>query len=72
MFYIGLHILNIVPSITRFGFHLPKKLTTKIDDLQQKESPFIPAIIGVLTFFLPCGFTQSMQLAAVASGSFWI
>jgi hypothetical protein len=27
-------------------------------------------IIGILTFFLPCGFTQAMQLAAVASGSF--
>jgi sulfite exporter TauE/SafE/copper chaperone CopZ len=71
MLYIGLHILNIVPSITRFGFHLPKKLSNTIHSLQQKEHPFIPGIIGILTFFLPCGFTQSMQLAAVASGSFW-
>jgi uncharacterized protein len=27
-------------------------------------------LTGALTFFLPCGFTQAMQLAAVASGSF--
>ncbi len=29
-----------------------------------------PLIIGFATFFLPCGFTQSMQVAAVSSGSF--
>ena len=30
-----------------------------------------PLIIGFATFFLPCGFTQSMQVVAVSSGSFW-
>ncbi len=71
MFYIGLQILNIVPNISRFGFHLPTSFSQKIHNLQKKEHPLIPALIGLLTFFLPCGFTQSMQLAAVASGSFW-
>lgn len=28
-----------------------------------------PFLLGALTFFLPCGFTQSMQVAALASGS---
>ena len=27
-------------------------------------------LVGVATFFLPCGFTQSMQVAALSSGSF--
>jgi hypothetical protein len=27
-------------------------------------------LLGVLTFFLPCGFTQAMQLYAVSTGSF--
>ena len=27
-------------------------------------------MIGVGTFFLPCGFTQSMQISALSSGSF--
>ncbi len=70
MFYIGLHILNIVPNITSLGFHLPKKMSEKIHTIQNKDHYFMPAILGVLTFFLPCGFTQSMQLVAVASGSF--
>src|SRR3989338_9551806 len=29
-----------------------------------------PLIVGFGTFFLPCGFTQSMQVAALSSGSF--
>jgi sulfite exporter TauE/SafE/copper chaperone CopZ len=70
MFYIGLQILNLVPNITRFGFHMPKIFSRKINDLENNRNHFVPIIIGALTFFLPCGFTQSMQLAAVASGNF--
>jgi sulfite exporter TauE/SafE/copper chaperone CopZ len=29
-----------------------------------------PILIGIGTFFLPCGFTQSMQISALSSGSF--
>ncbi len=30
----------------------------------------MPILVGIGTFFLPCGFTQSMQVAALSSGSF--
>ncbi len=70
MFYIGLQILKIVPNISKLGFHLPKFLSNKIHTLRGSNHYFAPVLIGVLTFFLPCGFTQSMQLAAVASQSF--
>lgn len=30
-----------------------------------------PLIVGFATFFLPCGFTQSMQIIALSSGTFW-
>ncbi len=71
MLYIGLQILGFLPSITKLGFHLPKGFSKKIHSLQESNHPLTPMIIGVLTFLLPCGFTQSMQLAAVASGNFW-
>lgn len=29
-----------------------------------------PLLIGIGTFFLPCGFTQTMQIAALSSGAF--
>ncbi|AHB41711.1 heavy metal transport/detoxification protein [candidate division SR1 bacterium RAAC1_SR1_1] len=62
----GLYILKIVPSISSFGVHLPKKRTEKI--LTTKNPLFAP-IVGALTFFLPCGFTLSMQLVAITSGN---
>ena len=37
---------------------------------KMEHKTFTPIIIGVGTFFLPCGFTQSMQIAALSSGSF--
>lgn len=70
MFYIGLQILNFVPNITKLGFHLPKKLSSKIDSLQKIDHHLAPMAIGAMTFFLPCGFTQTMQLAAVTSQNF--
>jgi len=71
MFYIGLQILGILPDITKLGFHLPKFLSRKIHNLESNDHHLMPIIIGVLTFFLPCGFTQTMQLAAVASQDFF-
>lgn len=70
MFYVGLQILHIVPNITKLGFHLPKFLSKKIHDLEGNSHHLTPILLGILTFFLPCGFTQTMQLAAVASQSF--
>lgn len=70
MFYIGLQILNLVPNITKLGFHLPKFLSSKIHTLETSDHHLVPMLIGVLTFFLPCGFTQTMQLAAVTSQNF--
>ncbi|MBP6911710.1 MAG: sulfite exporter TauE/SafE family protein [Candidatus Pacebacteria bacterium] len=35
-----------------------------------EHSTFAPMLIGVGTFFLPCGFTQAMQVVALSSGSF--
>lgn len=63
-----LHLLNILPNITSLWFHLPKSRSNKT--LTTKNPVFAP-LIGALTFFLPCGFTLSMQLIAVNSGNFW-
>ncbi|MCE9549133.1 sulfite exporter TauE/SafE family protein [Candidatus Nomurabacteria bacterium] len=35
-----------------------------------EHKTFTPLIIGFGTFFLPCGFTQSMQVVALSTGSF--
>ncbi len=69
MLYFALNILRILPkNALRIG--LPKKFTRWITDLSESDHPAAPATLGALTFFLPCGFTQSLQLVALGSGTF--
>jgi hypothetical protein len=49
---------------------MPKFLAHKIHDLTEKEVKGGAFILGASTFFLPCGFTQALQLYVLAKGSF--
>lgn len=60
---LGLKLLRIFPALDRFELALPKSLGRRINSHN-------PALLGALTFFLPCGFTQAMQIYALSSGSF--
>ena len=60
---LGLKILNIFPAINKLNFSLPKSFGR----IRKINSPLL---LGALTFFLPCGFTQAMQLYALGSGNF--
>ena len=62
--YLWLQIVWILPSITKLWVHLPKSFASKI---QKISDPKFSPIVGALTFFLPCGFTQTVQLVAIAS-----
>lgn len=66
--YLGAQLLGLVPNISRWGFHLPTGFSRGITKLKNpKYAPWV----GVLTFLLPCGFTQSMMLFAIGSGNPW-
>ncbi len=69
MLYLALTILEIIPKGS-FPIRPPKKLSRWIANLSESNHPAAPFTLGAFTFFLPCGFTQSLQLAALASGSF--
>jgi sulfite exporter TauE/SafE len=71
MGWLGLNILGIVPSISNVGVRMPKGLTKKWSALKNSEHKAAPFLLGGMSFFLPCGFTQSMQIFALTSGSFW-
>jgi sulfite exporter TauE/SafE len=70
MLLLGLNILGLAPSLTRLGIKMPARLTSGLDRMKTSRSPVMPLALGGLTFFLPCGFTQSMQIMALGSGSF--
>ena len=72
MLLLGVKLIGIFPRLESVSFTLPKQVSRLFgSDYRKREySHRNAAMLGALTFFLPCGFTQSMQLLAVGSGSF--
>lgn len=70
MAFLGLSVLGLFPDIASLGLRMPRFFSAPWSTLKQSENPMAPLILGVMSFFLPCGFTQSMQILAIASGSF--
>ncbi|KKQ71777.1 MAG: heavy metal transport/detoxification protein [Candidatus Peregrinibacteria bacterium GW2011_GWC2_39_14] len=72
MLIIGLQLTEISPKISGFSISLPSGIAKAFGlNKQEKEYNHKNAmLVGALTFFLPCGFTQAMQLYAISSGSF--
>jgi len=69
MLFLGLNLLNINPWFRKLEFTLPKGIATSAIQSTKLKSVFAPVFLGVITFFLPCGFTQAMQLNAVLTGN---
>lgn len=72
LLWLALNILGFVPSMSAMGIRMPKKSMGAWKKLQESEHALAPALLGAFSFFLPCGFTQSMQLFAMSSGSFMV
>lgn len=60
--------LNLIGVFAKNKVALPSQIFGFFRRIEHKA--FTPLIIGFGTFFLPCGFTQSMQVVALSSGSF--
>ncbi len=72
MIFLGLKLLGVFPAMQDKNFALPRSVAKFFGVKSEvKEYSHKAAILsGAATFFLPCGFTQAMQLYAVSSGSF--
>jgi len=64
--------LNLVGVFAKNKIALPGGIFQKVFNFFKKieHKTLTPLIVGFATFFLPCGFTQSMQVSALGSGSF--
>ena len=49
---------------------MPAGLSRHVVRGSRHDHYLAPVLVGIGTFFLPCGFTQSMQLYALSTGSF--
>ncbi len=72
MLLLGVKLTGICPRLETVSFALPKIISRSlgINNQQREYSHKNSFVLGALTFFLPCGFTQAMQIYAVSTGSF--
>lgn len=67
---LGINLLDVFPWTKKLQPTLPRYIGNHVHGLKQMNHILTPMLVGVATFFLPCGFTQSMQLYALSTGSF--
>lgn len=70
MLVLGINLLDVFHFTKRLQFTLPVRFSRHIVQGSKKDHYLAPLLVGVGTFFLPCGFTQSMQLHALSTASF--
>ncbi|MEK7091556.1 MAG: sulfite exporter TauE/SafE family protein, partial [Patescibacteria group bacterium] len=71
MLILGLNLLDVFPWAKKLQPAMPKFIARHAHGVSQFNHTLTPLLVGIATFFLPCGFTQSMQLYALSTGSFW-
>jgi sulfite exporter TauE/SafE len=72
MILLGLQMLRLLPTLTRFLPTMPKSFSHFIHDLAERDANGGAFLLGAATFFLPCGFTQALQVYVLSKGSFAI
>jgi uncharacterized protein len=74
MLILGINLLDTFHSAKQLQPRMPKFIAKHAHGQANKLTKFnhmlTPLLIGVATFFLPCGFTQSMQLYTLTTGGF--
>ncbi len=65
MILLGLHLIGV---LEKSRITLPAGVFGFFRTIEHQT--ITPFLVGAGTFFLPCGFTQAMQVAALSSGSF--
>jgi sulfite exporter TauE/SafE len=72
IFMIGnaLRMLNVHPIFRFFSFEPPASITRFIRKKAKNSTSLVtPLFLGFLTVLIPCGVTQTMMAAAIATGS---
>jgi sulfite exporter TauE/SafE/copper chaperone CopZ len=72
MLVLGLRLTGISPRAAGWSPTLPAGLARRLGLAERAERPYSDARaagLGALTFFLPCGFTQAVQIYALATAN---
>ncbi len=68
---LGINLLDVFPWAKKLQLTMPRFISKRVHGLKNINHTLTPVLVGVATFFLPCGFTQSMQIYTLTTGSFW-
>lgn len=70
MFILGINLLDTFHWAKKLQLSMPKFIAKHAHGVSKFNHTLTPLLVGIATFFLPCGFTQSMQLFTLTTGSF--
>jgi len=70
MLILGINLLDVFHFTKKLQPSMPKFFSKHALGISKFNHRFTPLLVGVVTFFLPCGFTQSMQIYTLSTGSF--
>lgn len=70
MLILGINLLDVFPWAKKLQPGMPKFIAKRAHGVSKLNHTLTPLLVGIATFFLPCGFTQSMQLYTLTTGSF--
>jgi uncharacterized protein len=69
MFATAMNLLDVHPVFRLVAFQPPKFLQKVIRNSSKSRALFAPAVLGLMTIFVPCGVTQAMEVLAINSGN---
>lgn len=72
MLIMGINLLDVFHWSKKLQPSMPKFISRHALNLSKFNHSLVPFLVGILTFFLPCGFTQSMQIYTLSTGNFLI
>lgn len=70
MLLLGVNLLDVFDWAKKLQPSMPKSVARQAHGVSRFNHAVTPLLVGIATFFLPCGFTQSMQLYALTTGGF--
>lgn len=73
MIIVGIQLLHVFPWLHRIHIKMPSFIAHRLYDASASApSTKSSFLFGAATFFLPCGFTQALQLYVLGTGSFMV
>lgn len=70
MLILGINLLDTFHWAKKLQPSMPKFIAKHAHGVSKFNHTLTPVLVGIATFFLPCGFTQSMQLYTLTTGNF--